>query len=259
VSTAARAIECRYVIGADGALGVTAKRGGFAELTGVVPALEVEIEVDSWHLERFAHAARFDLGLTPFGYGWIFPKKQHLSVGVLTTRKGSCNLHAEYARYLEATGLAGPLKETKHGYMIPLKPRARLFDKPGILLVGDAAGLADPVIAEGISEAVLSGQLAARAILETWKSGGGACARYRQFLDEDLLPELRAARFLAYVLYHCPRLRDWVFRRHGQKLSDFVVEVVSGRSTYRSALSHLPNYGRLLFAGRSHFRASRIM
>ena len=109
------AISARFVIAADGVGSVVARQCGLPELRRVIPALECEVGVDAARFEKFRHAARFDFGLTPHGYAWVFPKREHLSIGVLTTRRGSCNLNDEYARYLAHLGLTGPDKEVKKG------------------------------------------------------------------------------------------------------------------------------------------------
>src|SRR5207249_746147 len=66
--------------------------------------------------------------------------------------------------YLRLIGLA-PQATERHGFVIPIRPRAGPLARERMLLVGDAAGLADPVTAEGISPAARSGGLAADAII----------------------------------------------------------------------------------------------
>lgn len=236
-------ITAGFVIAADGAGSVVARKAGLPELRHVVPALECEITVEPGRFEKYHHAARFDFGLTPHGYAWVFPKREHLSIGVLTTRRGSCNLNDEYARYLAHLGLDVPIQEERHGYMIPICPRESMFDKPRILLVGDAAGLADPVTAEGISAAIMSGQLAAQSILEAGESDVQRV--YRKKLQEALLPELRVARLLARVLYDFPRVRAALFARHGQQLSELLTRVVMGETSYREAVRPPGNFLKL--------------
>ena len=114
--------------------------------------------------------------------------------------------------------------------------RARMFEAPRVLLTGDAAGLADPVTAEGISAAIRSGQLAAAAILAGRFDDAATRRDYRKRLQATLLPELRIARMLARVLYDFPRVRAWLFARHGQRMSEFVTRVVMGESSYRDAI-----------------------
>lgn len=235
-----------YIIAADGVGSLVAKQCGLPALRRVIPALECEVTVDEACLEKFSGAARFDFGLTPHGYAWVFPKRNHLSIGVLTTRRGSCNLNEEYTRYLARLGIDHILHEERHGYMIPLHPRDRMFDAPRVLLAGDAAGLVDPVTAEGISAAILSGQLAAQAILEGHADEAKTRDAYRKLLQSELLPELRVARVLARIFYDFPRARAWLLSRHGQRLSEFLTRIVMGEAGYREAVRRPGNYLRLL-------------
>ncbi len=248
LKTGAGKVNARIVIGADGVGSVVARQCGLPELGHVIPALEVEATVDAACFERFSRAARFDFGLTPHGYAWVFPKRGHLSIGVLTTRRGSCNLNAEYARYVAQLGLGSPLAEERHGYMIPLRPRDGLFVSPRVLLIGDAAGLADPLLAEGISGAIRSGQLAAEAILESGGDEAAARRAYRGRLEATLLPELRIARVLARTIYDFPRVRSWLLARHGQRLTERLTQIVMGESSYRETVRRPGNYAKLLTA-----------
>jgi len=75
-------IKSRFVIAADGALSKTAKLAGWKESRMMCPALEYEIELYDDDLERLSTTTRFDINAVPFGYGWSFPKKHHLSIGV---------------------------------------------------------------------------------------------------------------------------------------------------------------------------------
>ena len=251
LATTAGEVKARYLVAADGVMSTVARKCGFPELRGVIPALECELKVDAATQERYASAARFDFGVTPRGYGWVFPKRGHLSVGVLTTRRGCCNLNDEYVRYAARLGLDKPISEERQGYMIPGRPRDQLFSRSRIFLVGDAAGLADPVTAEGISAAVISGQLAAQAILAHRENAESAMRAYRVSLEETILSELAIARILARGVYDFPRLRSWLFKRQGQRLCEFVTDVVMGTARYRDAVRRPKNYFRIIFGGKS--------
>ncbi|MEM7308090.1 MAG: FAD-dependent oxidoreductase [Planctomycetota bacterium] len=103
--TADGEVEARLVLAADGALSRTAQAAGWDEPPLRVPALEWELEVTPDALARFADAGRFDFDCVPDGYGWVFPKEGHLSVGVLSTRPGAKDLRARLERYLASIGL----------------------------------------------------------------------------------------------------------------------------------------------------------
>ena len=245
LATSAGEIRARFVIAADGANSLVARKTGRPELRGVVPALECEVTLAPEAMEPLMRTARFDFGLVPAGYAWVFPKRDHLSIGVLTTKRGAANLPEYYRRYLDVLGIGTPLHEERHGYIIPCRPRDGAFGARRILFVGDAAGLADPVTAEGITAGILSGQLAARAILDGDFSERAVKRLYRASLQKNLLADLRVARWLARVLYDCPRLRAGLLSRHGQRLSELLTQIVTGETSYTAAVRRPGNYLKL--------------
>jgi geranylgeranyl reductase family protein len=245
LSTSAGVFRARFVIAADGANSVIARKTGQAELRSVVPALECEVTLGIAEMEPLMQTARFDFGFVPAGYAWVFPKRDHLSIGVLTTKRGAANLPEQYRRYLDHLGIGKPLHEDRRGYIIPCEPRARMFDTPRVLFVGDAAGLVDPVTAEGITAGILSGQLAARAIVEGKCEERNVQRIYRETLQRGLLKDLRIAQWLARVLYDHPKLRAGLLSRHGQRLSELITQIVTGETTYSAAIGRARNYLKL--------------
>jgi flavin-dependent dehydrogenase len=146
---------------------------------------------------------------------------------------------------MERIGITQVQKIERHGYLIPLTPRREPLARGRVLLVGDAAGLVDPVTAEGISYAVQSGQLAAAAISDCQLDVAKVANCYQALLEKNILRDLRAGRFLANVLYNYPRLRNWAFKCNGQRLSDFVAGVVMGERSYMSAVKEPLSYVKL--------------
>jgi flavin-dependent dehydrogenase len=146
----------------------------------------------------------------------VFPKATHLSVGVLSTRRGARDLHQHLERYLHLVGIVAPLEVKRHGSVIPVRPRSGPLVRDRVVLVGDAAGFADPLTAEGISYALRSGQLAGEAIADAGGDEGRAREHYHTELKREILPDLGASRKLAAVLYGYPRVRRWLLRRYGQ-------------------------------------------
>jgi len=230
-------VTAELVIAADGAMSDVARRAGWRDGRHLIPALEHEIQVDDATFERCARAPRFDVGIVPHGYAWVFPKAAHLSVGVLSMRRGAGHLHRDLAQYLKALDIV-PRAVERHGFVIPVRPRAEGCARHRVLLVGDAAGFADPVTAEGISLAARSGRLAAAAIVQAGLDEARVRAGYRAGL-RPLLADLRVARGLARLLYDHPRARRWLFRRVGQRLVDAMTDVFLGVRTYRGSLAEL--------------------
>jgi geranylgeranyl reductase family protein len=246
LTTAAAGVRARFVIAADGAASTVARLTGRPELDNVVPALECEVTLEPEAMKPFAERARFDFGVVPAGYAWVFPKREHLSIGVLTTRKGAAHLPECYRRYLALLGIGRIVREERHGYVIPCQPRRGAFDVPRVLFAGDAAGLADPILCEGISAGILSGQLAARAIVDGGFDDSAARRGYRTALEHGWLGEMRVARRLAWVLYRCPRVRGALLARSGRRASEFFMRLVCGETSYRAGLRRPGSFFALL-------------
>jgi geranylgeranyl reductase family protein len=241
-------VRARFVVAADGAGGPTARLAGWERPPALIPAIEHEVAVAPDDLAGRADTCRFDFGVVPAGYAWVFPKRDHLSAGVLTTRPGRVDLKAALAGYLEASGIR-PLKVEPHGHRIPVAPRPGPLARGRVLLAGDAAGLADPLTLEGISYALASGALAARVLAETGGDPHHAAPLYRRRLGETLLAELAAARWFARILYDHSRAATWGFHWLGREGCDAVAAVMAGETTYRETLARVPGLvlGRLLW------------
>lgn len=234
IMTSQGVVEARFVIAADGALSPVAKMAGWVETRMMCPALEYEIKVPEADFERLSTSARFDIDAVPYGYGWSFPKKNHLSVGVGCFMKNNekINLKAYYQDYLKTIGIHEVLEEQAHGFIIPISPRTDGFVKGNVFLIGDAAGFADPVTAEGISNAILSGVLVAEAIAASDMNIEKASILYHEKLNEKLVPELQTGVTLAKIFYENRNLRNLLLKGFGQQLSETMTDIFMGERSY---------------------------
>jgi flavin-dependent dehydrogenase len=240
------ALRTRYAVAADGALSMLARVAGWPDSPRRVAALESEIRVPEPVLSRFAGSALFDVGQPTHGYAWVFPKRRHLSVGCLSMRRrDAVPLRKALDLYLTRLGLDRIERREDHGFLIPIAPRGAVLARDRVLLVGDAAGLADPVTCEGISHAVTSGRLAGLAIAEHRARPADVHAAYHRGLEREILGELRLARMLAGLLYERLKLRLAIFKRSGRPLVECVADVIHGRRSYRELLGRPGNYFRL--------------
>jgi geranylgeranyl reductase family protein len=239
-------VRAGFVVLADGATGRCAKLAGWAENLVTIPALEAEVRVDDRSLAALGSSATFDFGgVVEGGYGWVFGKSQHLSCGVLSMQRGNAGLHERLGLYLRAAGVVALSPPDVRGYVIPIAPRSGGCARGRVLLAGDTAGLADPITAEGISLAMHSGALAAKAILRGGRSDDVERA-YETDLRRNILSELRVARLVAHVLYRRPRLARTLFRHAGQHLCEAMADVYVGARSYKSLVTSPRNWARLV-------------
>jgi len=234
------AVMAQYVIGADGANGITARRAGFPPLTGVAAAIEVEMAVPDLAQERYREAVLLDLLCIKDGYGWIFGKADHLSVGLGVFHGNSKpDLRAALARFLTAhADLRGGKVLLQRGHRIPLAGGRHTRRRGRVLLAGDAAALADPLTAEGISYALASGRHAGATVLTALKAGPAALAGYDRYLTKELCGDLHYARLVAALSYRFP---DLVVRLAGesQTLRAANTAAVAGTADYRSLVARM--------------------
>ncbi len=228
-------IRASFVIAADGASGVMARAVGFPPLRRLAPALECAWPVSEREYAKFGNAARFDFGWPSRGYGWVFPKGDHLGIGVGFFGGGSSRmaLRRVLSAYVRWLGLARCDDVVVHGYVIPLRPRDGGFVRHRVLLTGDAAGLADPLSAEGITAAMESGRLAAQAVMDGGADAASVAQLYERLLRREMLPDLAAARRLASLFYGSAYMRRWLMGRHGERLTERVTDIFMGDARYR--------------------------
>lgn len=201
------AVIARYVIGADGATGATARLAGFAPVGRAgAPAIELELAVPDAIRARYDGAIVVDALAVRGGYGWIFGKGAHLSVGVgALLPAGRQALRAGLARFLARhAGLSAGRTLRRRGHSIPLAGQRTAWRRGPIVLAGDAAGLGDPLTGEGISYALASGRRAGRAVLDALSAEPNALDRYERFVAGTLGGDLRYARWVAAVAYRYP-------------------------------------------------------
>jgi geranylgeranyl reductase family protein len=235
-----------FVIACDGATGYTMSRFRLKEQILRVPAVESELFVKEETFRRLSKVVRFDFGFVPHGYGWVFPKKDHLSIGVAFMRKVNQSIQNWFSNYLKLLEInpGNIFKNERHGYVIPLI-RGKVNCCSGrILFAGDNLGFADPLTAEGISYAIETAQLAARTIVNNYPDYSKVTSGYKSAV-ERVYREIRAARFLSKVVYGPPSLRKFIFRHWGIRLSDLLTDVIANEKKYSEIVRDPMNYLKL--------------
>jgi geranylgeranyl reductase family protein len=245
VQTSQGKISGRFMVASDGALGLVARMAGWKETRTLVPLLEWEVFVPQTVFDRFSGRARFDFGYFPSGYAWIFPKKDHLSIGLGGKKPVPGGLREALERYIKESGIDRIDRIEKHGYVIPLSSRRDSMVRGRVILTGDSAGFVDSVTAEGITFAIRSGQLAARAIVEGRFEEQEVRKRYG-YLLRDVRDELRWGRPLQKLLYGPAAVRNFFFHLYGQRLSEAVADVLSGTRSYKRLILSPSSYLSLL-------------
>jgi geranylgeranyl reductase family protein len=200
------AVRVDTLIGADGANGITART---LELAGAIVngvALEGNAPYDAlpdgdWHGRLV-----LELATVPGGYGWIFPKGDHVNIGVGGWGAEGPRLR-EHLRVLCAHyGLEFEQLTQVRGHRLPMRRPQTKLARGRALLVGDAAGMVDPVSGDGIYEACVTGRIAAEHIL------AGTVNEYEAAVHRELDPLASAGWGAKKALDRFPRTVFTVMR-----------------------------------------------
>jgi geranylgeranyl reductase family protein len=224
-------VTAAHALLADGANGVSARAVGLDDGHEHGVALEANVPYGVVREDEYRGLLCLELANVPGGYGWVFPKGDHVNVGVGGWEREGPRLREHLARFCREYGIPETSLEDVRGYRLPLvKPGARLA-KGRVALLGDAAGLVDPLSGDGIYEAFLSAKLATEAVL------AGDLEGYDRELRRTLSSQLSAAWGAKVALDRFPRLTYAVVRT--PFLWNAVVSLIGGDVPSPSAMRGL--------------------
>ncbi len=174
-----------------------------------------------------------------YGYYWIFPLKDRVNIGIGAFRPRK-NLRRDLEEYITILGL-----EKIHnidGHYLPENVRELTSEDSKILYTGDAAGLIDYTLGEGITYAIISGIEAAIACLKDHKRPGETY----KLLMKDLTNDLKLTRKIAiHVPYRIDRILDIVIRKT-ITTGRYSMKILRGEETYHKAIKKLLSPKKLI-------------
>lgn len=233
--------RARMVIGADGVNGIVRRALGIGAHKRLGTALEAEIDVADAALEEWHGALHMDFGAIAWGYAWIFPKAEHLSVGIGDIfRPGHrTDLKAALAHYIASEPTLRNAKvRLMRGHRVPLGGASGTYHGARGILVGDAAGLVDPYTAEGIYYAIRSGHIAAEEVGRAFQRGDFDLAYYTRRINQEINSDLRYAWMLSQIFYRVPHLAYRLYQNSpGTRAA--IIQMADGAITYRQMLARV--------------------
>lgn len=265
LSTAdSRTFRTRVVLGTDSANSVIARLSGLR--TGEVHgqfAVDMMEETPYSELDT-PHRDRVTLLLSlpeSYGYGYIFPKQTHLNLGfgsgpdyfVEHVRGRSREHHFAFVEQMKARGLVSGTSQPSNyrAFPIPISGPLETTQTDRVLLAGDAAGMVNAFSAEGIVFAMISGDLAASAILAAVAEAGNDPAqanfsarslrRYQDSWEAEIGGELRHSVRIQRRLFTERGRVDSLVRRAttDPELKRLLCGYSMGFSTYEQLRSHM--------------------
>jgi geranylgeranyl reductase family protein len=253
-----RELRARMVIAADGVNSVIARRLG---MNPGWPTAKLALDMMEETPVAALRAAEPQTLSVFYGYGgahgyaYIFPKPAHVNVGVgyvLPYFKAQVDLapydlQQRFVGDLRGRGLLDGASQRGHftPFLIPIGGPLRHTAAGRVLLAGDAGGFVNGFSAEGIYYAMVTGDLAADAILSSRRDEALSPARARRAYvrawRQEIGAELRDSVLIQKYLFHSPARMDRVVRAAQTRpaFSEILVDYASGRLSYRTARRRL--------------------
>lgn len=237
-------IQAEIIIAADGAGGYFVKRN--RKYLNFAAAVETEIPLNKVRGKSKIPNARFDFGTPPGGYSWVFPKKESITIGSATIKKGKgINLKNILLKYANDLNFELNPREIK-GYFIPLQRKSFPPCKGNVLITGDALGIADPVTLEGISLAILTGKLAAEAVILSRRKGTPPCKIYKREVELQVYEELKYARLISNAIFGSAHIRTFLMRHYGLQLANKMTGIITASTKYSDEFTKPSNFLKLI-------------
>lgn len=256
-TTTGEVLRAPLVIGADSANSVIARHTGLrSEAAHKEYAVDM-MEETTYDRLQVADREAIYLFLTltqTFGYGYIFPKTDHLNLGFgckldwyLTALRGKGKEHhAEWVDTLKAKGdVTGETnRDCYKAFPIPVSGPLQRTVTDRVMLAGDAGGFVNAFTAEGIFYAMVSGSLAADAALEAIRSGkydARSLSGYEKAWKAEIGSDLQHSVEIQERLFNGSGRMDSLVRNASRdpELLRLIIGYSMGASTYEQLRSHM--------------------
>jgi flavin-dependent dehydrogenase len=199
VETDSGVSRARIVIGADGSASRIARHVG-VRYRETDLGLEDEIAIDT---TPWRGSVLIDFGPTPGSYAWLFPKQSTIAIGVIQRKGDPESTRAYLAEWRARLGLTNAPSAHSTGHLTRWREPDSPLRRGRVIVAGDAAGLLEPWLREGISFALRSG---------SWAGEAAAAARadpevldgYTDRVRSELATEQRAGALLLAAYERLP-------------------------------------------------------
>jgi flavin-dependent dehydrogenase len=218
--------------------------------------------------ENAEHAERNGSGVSarsavscPEGYAYIFPKRDHVNIGIgylLSYYRESVDespyeLQRAFVDRLRARGIVSgeSVRRNFTPFLIPVGGPLKEPGRGRVLLAGDAGGFVNGFTAEGIYYAMVSGELAAKTVIQSAMPATLA-RRYKAAVDDEVGAELRDSVLIQrYLFADRRRLAGIIGGANREPATRLILECAAGRRSYRNV--------RLRLLARAPILASRLI
>jgi len=238
VTTQDRTYHSAFIVGADGTYSKVAKELCCKRKINYLVGIETELRLSDCERGKWVKSVDIEIGRIHGGYAWLFPKHNYLSVGAGCQFSEAKNLKRHYERFIDYLNLRKYTPLRTSSLLIPVIEDKITCYGEKFALLGDAAGLADPLTGEGIYNAILSAQLCAPALVNSLRDNRDDLQFYQQSIDRIILPELLIAQKVATLLTRFPRLIFTLLTRN-ERIWKNTCKLMRGETNYTAIIEKI--------------------
>lgn len=247
-------ISGKIIIAADGVFSTISKKAGLDSYeknhTGICAQYEMEMKEED--IERlFGNKIELYFGesFAPCGYGWIFPKRHGVTVGVGVPWPKKKKKMGEYLdtfvekHYVASRKLKNARIIGKTGGAVPIKGVRGNTYSDNLLVVGDAAGQVSPLTAEGIYYSMVSARIAAKTAIEAVSENdlsGKYLEDYENEWKKEIGADLKFGVWINNLLLSEDKRTDYLIHEAGRnrELRIMITDFIMGAAPYNEILKN---------------------
>ena len=232
VTMAGGSLVTPLLVAADGATSAVVRSLGWKANFEYGVGVNGQVRPGPERLGEWAGLMGLDYGVAG-GYAWVFPKADHLSVGAGGSLRVARGLRTYSQKLAGAYHLCQAGQPAMGGALMPVRRPGSPLSRGRIALVGDAAGVIDPLTGEGLYYGLRSSLLALPAILAVLRGDAEDLRAYDRALESELSGELKIARKIQKLNSLTPRI-FFYWLQHNDRFWRAFCRLLRGEKTYAS-------------------------